>query len=179
MCVFLSSKCLHQCRRLCLLEDPWIKLENSIESLFALVRFFITWSLLKGFPENDTRTCNIIWKVIQIFMHSSAMPSRSYYLIFNIAHILDLFVNYKNAPLKSSVMKDHWPTASLLSSEHKAKVADRIHPLSEHSGLLAHIPSHEIQDASNSFGARLPFKKLSSEFWSWVLPIQFSFLPLP
>lgn len=40
-------------------------------------------------------------------MHSSAMPSPSYYLIFNIANILDLFVSYKNAPLKSSVMKDH------------------------------------------------------------------------
>lgn len=48
------------------------------------------------------------------------MPSASYSLIFNIAHIFDLFVSYNNAPLKSSVIGrtiDQQP--QLLSSEHK------------------------------------------------------------
>lgn len=96
-----------------------------------------------------------------------AMPSPSYSLIFNIVHILDMFVSYKNAPLKSSAVGrtiDQQP--QLLSSEHNAEIADCIQPLTEHSRLLAHIHSHEIQDSSNSFGARLPFKKLSS---NWVL----------
>lgn len=108
------------------------------------------------------------------------MASPSYSLIFNIAHILDMFVSYKNAPFKSSAIGrtiDQQP--QLLSSEHNAEIADYIQPLTEPSRLLAHIHFHEIQDSSNSFGTRLPFKRLSSEFWSRFLPIQFSFLLLP
>ena len=96
-------------------------------------------------------------------MHSSAMASPSYSLIFNIAHILDMFVSYKNAPFKSSAIGmtiDQQP--QLLSSEHNAEIADYIQPLTEPSRLLAHIHFHEIQDSSNSFGTRLPFKILSS-----------------
>lgn len=58
------------------------------------------------------------------------MPSPSYSLIFNIVHILDMFVSYKNAPLKSSAVGrtiDQQP--QLLSSEHNAEIADCIQPL--------------------------------------------------